>query len=121
MFNGLFMVHPKRFITVWLLDWEYKAFKNTPNRPLGQCGGTWWYYQFFLASDSDRERMRKIWTPSYRASPKFFGRPPAINGEESEVCRMSRVLWMDDVMHRKWGSEWEPPHTPVDVDISYRD
>lgn len=121
VFNGLFLIYPKRFITVWLSDWEYEAYKHSPEGSLGECGGTWWYYQFFFASDSEREHMRRIWTPSYRTSPKFPDRPPAIDGEESKACRMSRVLWMDDLMRRKWGSEWQPPHTPVDTDVSYRD
>ena len=121
VFNGLFMLYPKRFITVWQYDWQYDAFKNSPEGPLGECGGTWWYYQFFFASDFERENMRRIWTPSYRTSPKFPDRPPPTHDEESKACRMSRVLWMDDVMHRKWGSEWQPPLTPVDTDASYRD
>ena len=121
VYNGLFTIYPKRFITVWQLDWQFDGFKNAPEGPLGECGGAWWYYQFFLASDSEREHMRRIWTPSYRASPKFPGRPPAVDGEESKVCRVSRVLWMNDVMRNKWGGEWEPPHTPVDTDVSYRD
>lgn len=121
MFNGLFQIYPKRFITVWQSDWQFDSYKHSPEGPLGECGGTWWYYQFFLARDSEREHMRRIWTPSYRTSPKFPDRPPAIDGEETKACRMSRVLWMDDVMRNKWGSEWQPPHTPVDPDVSYRD
>lgn len=120
VFNGLFMLYPKRFITVWQYDWHYDAFKNAPEGPLGQCGGPWWYYQFFVAADDDRENMRKIWTPSYRTSPKFPDRPPAVDGGGSKVCRASRVLWMDDLMREKWGSEWAPPRTPVDIDVSYR-
>ena len=121
VFGGIFMIYPKRFITVWQIDWEFEGWKNTPWRPLGECGGVWWYYQFFLASDSERERMRMIWTPSYRTSPKFPDRPPAVDGEETDECRVSRILWINGLMDRKWGSEWEPPRTPVDIDVSYRD
>lgn len=121
VFNGLFMLYPKRFITVWQYDWEYELFKNAPEGPLGECGGVWWYYQFFLASDSERERMRRVWTPSYRTSPKFPDRPPAVDGVESKACRVSRVLWMESVMRFKWGNDWQPPHTPVNIDTSYRD
>ena len=112
VFNGLFMLYPKRFITVWQYDWSYELFINAPEGPLGECGGTWWYYQFFLASDSERENMR-IWTPPNRTFLKFLMR--------LKVCRVSRVLWMDNLMRFKWGKKWQPPHTPVDVDVSYRD
>lgn len=121
VFNGLFMLYPQRFITVWQYDREHDDFKNLPKAPLGECGEPWWYHQFFVASNSDREHMRTIWTPSYRRSPEFPDSPPAINGEESNVCRMTRTLWMDDVMRRRWGSDWKPPRTPVDIDISQRD
>ena len=120
VFNGLFMVYPKRFITVWQYDWSYELFKNSPEGPLGECGGPWWYYQFFLASDEEREHMRTVWTPR-RTSPKFTDSPPAADGVESKACRVSRVLWMENVMRSRWGSDWQPPHTPVDIDASYRD
>jgi hypothetical protein len=29
--------------------------------PLGACGTTWFYYQFFLASESEREGMKRRW------------------------------------------------------------
>lgn len=121
VYSSLFLLLPKRFITVWQYDRRYDAFKVSPEGPLGECGGTRLYYQFFVASNSERENMRRVWTPSYRMSPKFPDRPPAIDGEELKACRMARVLWMDDLLHREWGSEWQPPHTPVDTDVSYRD
>ena len=113
VYNGLFMLYPKHFITVWQYDWRYELFSNAPEGPLGECGGTWWYYQFFLASDAERERMRRVWTPSYRIFLKSL--------VPSKACRVSRVLWMDNVMRIKWGNKWQPPHTPVNVDVSYRD
>jgi hypothetical protein len=113
VYNGLFMLYPKNFITVWQYDWRYELFRNAPEGPLGECGGTWWYYQFFLASDAEREHMRRVWTPSYRTFLKSL--------VPSKACRVSRVLWMDNVMRIKWGNKWKPPRTPVDVDVSYRD
>lgn len=121
VYNGLFALYPKHFITVWQYDWMHELFKNAPEGPLGECGGPWWYYQFFLASDEEREHMRAVWTPSYRTSPKFPDRPPAADGEESKACRASKVLWMEKVMRFKWGEGWQPPHTSVDIDASYRD
>ena len=73
------MVYPKRFITVWQYDSEYDGYKRSPEGPLGECGGSWWYYQFFLASASEREHMRRIWTPSYTPSPDFPDRPTAVD------------------------------------------
>ena len=115
VFNGLFLLYPKHFITVWQYDWHYDGFKSAPEGPLGECGPTWWYYQFFFASASEREHMRMVWTPSYRTSPKFPDRPPATDGEQSKACRMSRVRSVDDLIREAWGNEWKPPRTPVDV------
>jgi len=114
------MVYPKRFITVWQYDSEYDGYKKSPEGPLGECGGSWWYYQFFLASASEREHMRRIWTPSYTPSPDFPNQPTAVDGGETKAW-MARLLWINDLMDRKWGGEWKPPQTPVDINVSYRD
>ena len=70
------MLYPKRVISVWLgdpappspnLELHEKStskrgmFSNTPNTPLGACGSTWYYYQFFFASAQEREGMRRRW------------------------------------------------------------
>lgn len=79
LINALILLNPKRFISVWLFDpmppdtsslpHESVPHEHAPRRvsrrdgktPLGLCGSTWYYYQFFLASASEREAMTAIW------------------------------------------------------------
>lgn len=79
LINALFLLNPKRIISVWLFDpipdlSSSNSLESVPNEhgptklarrdnktPLGLCGSTWYYYQFFLASASEREAMAAIW------------------------------------------------------------
>lgn len=115
VFTTLFLLFPERFITTWQYDPKSPRYIGAPEGPLGSCGGTWWYYQFFVSSRSDQERMRDIWTPDRHspASAKFTLRP-------SSVCRVTRVLSVHDVLRRFFGKLWKPPKATVDTDRSQR-
>ena len=115
VFTTLFLLFPERFITVWQFDPEAQQYADMPEGPLGNCGGTWWYYQFFVCNRSDRERMRDIWTPD-RHSPTSskwkLGAPGA--------CHLTRVLPIRNVLDRSFGISWRPPKATIDTDLSQR-
>lgn len=88
LMNALFLLHPKRIISVWLLDpsppsshpgtdksalslprIKRSLFGTGKDTPLGLCGSTWFYYQFFLASAEEREKMRHLWGNSWGFKP----------------------------------------------------
>ena len=113
VFTTLFLLFPERFITVWQYDRRSPQYIGVPEGPLGSCGGTWWYYQFFVSSPSDRERMRDIWTPDRHNPTSARFRP-----KTSSVCRVTRVLPIRDVLRRSFGTFWKPPKANVDTDGS---
>lgn len=115
VFTTLFLLFPERFITVWQYDRKSPQYIGVSEGPLGDCGGGWWYYQFFVSSRSDQERMRDVWTPDRHnpASAKFKLRPP-------NVCRVTRVLSIRDVLRRSFGKFWKFPKATVDTDRSQR-
>lgn len=78
--NALLMLNPERIITVWFLDWarhssddseletrsiesgnSHGLAKRADPSSLGLCGVSWYYYQFFLASETEREVMSHQW------------------------------------------------------------
>lgn len=116
LYTSLFLLFPERFITVWQYDNKAPEYVGLAEGPLGNCGGTWWYYQFFVSSKRDQAKMRNVWTPGEPVPSKFNPVPKA-----STVCRASRVLDMEGVIKRKYGIDWEPPRRKVDIDASQRD
>jgi hypothetical protein len=113
IYNSIFLLFPKRFITVWQWDPEAPEYIGLPDAPLGQCGGTWWYYQFFVASPQERRHQIKIWTP-----PK---QDWSLNSKEDDKqCRLSRVLSMESVIKRRFGNHWTPPKATIDTSVSQR-
>ena len=115
VFTTLFLLFPERFITVWQYDRKSPQHIGVPEGPLGSCGGTWWYYQFFVSSRIDQERMRDVWTPDRHnpASAKF-----KLN--TSSVCRVTRVLAIRDVLKRSFDMFWSPPRATVNTGRSQR-
>lgn len=115
VFTTLFLLFPERFITVWQHDHKSPQYLGLSEGPLGSCGHEWWYYQFFVSGRGDQEKMRDIWTPDRHRhkSAKFRLRP-------SSVCRVTRVLSINDVLKRSFGTHWKPPKTTIDTDRSQR-
>ena len=114
VFTTLFLLFPERFITVWQFDRKAPQYLGVREGPLGSCGGTWWYYQFFVSDQSDQEKMRDIWTPDRhdRTNSKW-----RITSRE---CRLTRVLPIRDVLDRAFGVYWTPPKATVDTNRSQR-
>ena len=117
LFTSLFLLFPERFITVWQYDDTAPEYVGLPEGPLGNCGGTWWYFQFFVSGERDQAKMRSIWSPGEPAPSKFT----PIVSKTSTTCRMSRVLDMEHVIKRKQGIAWKPPRRKVDIDVSQRE
>jgi len=100
---------------VWQYDNKAPEYVGLADAPLGNCGGTWWYYQFFVSNKRDQAKMRSVWSP---AEPVPSKHNPTVSETE---CRMTRVLDMERVIKRKHGSDWKPPRKKVDINISQRE
>lgn len=116
LFTALFLLFPERFITVWQYDDRAPQYLGLAQGPLGNCGGTWWYFQFFVSSERDQAKMRNIWSPGEPVPSKFNPILP----KTSTVCRMTRVLDIQHVIKRKHGMGWKPPHRTVNISVSQR-
>jgi len=114
LYNSLFLLFPERLITVWQYDNKAPEYVGLAEGPLGSCGGTWWYYQFFVSNRRDQAKMKSIWSPAEPVPSKF-------TLKTSKECRMTRVLDMERVIKRKHGLDWKPPGRKLDINISQRD
>ncbi|KAJ7688230.1 hypothetical protein B0H14DRAFT_3101224 [Mycena olivaceomarginata] len=74
---------------------------------LGSCGENWFYYQFWLAKLADRAAMNEIWENAARWS---WG-----GWRKRHECRLTRVVWVKNLLHRQFGSSWNPPVSSIDV------
>lgn len=101
--NSLFLLHPERIITVWPGDPRLGS-------SLGSCSPspTAGYYQWWLASLSEREDMRakweSVWSGNWRA---WFG--------AGESCRALQPLAMRWLLRLPFGEAWKPPTASVDI------
>lgn len=105
LINALFLLNPKRIISVWLLDplpppsqpgtdkpalsppsIKRSLFGTGKDTPLGACGSTWYYYQFFLASAEERVKMRHMWGHSWGFKPWSW------DWWQVSTCRWIRVI-----------------------------
>ncbi|KZV95184.1 hypothetical protein EXIGLDRAFT_672376 [Exidia glandulosa HHB12029] len=102
LMNALFLLYPARFITVWNRDPEtaFDAGLSPWYGGLGYCGDPWFAYEFFLASDEERENMTTMWTSEKLRWDFWRPRPK---------CRAERILPMTDVLRRTFGPNWRPP------------
>ncbi|KAJ7175415.1 hypothetical protein C8R46DRAFT_1078825 [Mycena filopes] len=111
LIHALFLLFPSRIIAVWLDDPEAPAHKELlpPKNPaeglMGTCGENWFYYQFFLAKWADRVSMNVIWDNAARWS--WGGWRPR------HECRLTRVVWVKDLLHRQFGNDWNPPASSI--------
>ncbi|PAV22944.1 proteophosphoglycan 5 [Pyrrhoderma noxium] len=135
LFNSLIALFPDRFLGVFMGDPQAPAVvpsmkeKVKDESPayidyditehiLGVCGNQWYYYQFFLASETERGVMSdfmvknigwKFWTSDWwkNVGNKVSG------GEVKEKCRTTRIIKMRESLRRVWGEDWEPPKGTV--------
>jgi hypothetical protein len=128
LINALFLLNPKRIISVWLFDpmpqnlpskrspegapHKRRGLFGQDNRtPLGLCGSTWYYYQFFLASASEREAMIAIWGSF---SPLQLWQWDWWTGKSQDIrCRLGQVVAMELLLKRVFGQAWTAPGSSV--------
>ncbi|KAJ7645607.1 hypothetical protein DFH06DRAFT_998501 [Mycena polygramma] len=109
LIHALFLLFPSRIIGVWLDDPDAPAHEelSPPEYEgfLGTCGENWFYYQFWLAKWADRDSMNKIWERTERWS---WG-----GWRQRHECRLTRVVWVKDLLHRQFGNDWNPPVSSI--------
>jgi len=118
--NALLVLFPDRFITVWYNDPKAPAHlqlnrastSNTAQKSfLGQCNSERFYYQFWLADEETKEKMRDVWIQKQNRW-KLWG---WWRRKDRVRCQSTRALAMKDVLRRPFGDGWEPPQASIDV------
>ncbi|KAJ7164683.1 hypothetical protein C8R43DRAFT_878995 [Mycena crocata] len=111
LIHALFLLFPSRIIGVWLDDPEAPAHKKLGALEhegfLGTCGENWFYYQWWIATASARNSMNKIWESVERWS---WG-----GWRQRHECRMTRVVAIEDLLHRQFGDDWVPPASSIHI------
>lgn len=111
LINALIFLFPSRFATVWLFDQEAPAHKGVPDNsetPLGTCGSSWFYYQWWLASAEEQEKTAGIWMRVEDYSKESWSR-------WRTRCRVTRVMGMDMVLKRQFGRIWTHPSSSFTI------
>lgn len=111
LINALIFLFPSRFATVWLFDQEASAHKGVPDNsetPLGTCGSSWFYYQWWLASAEEQEKTAGIWMRVEDYSKESWSR-------WRTRCRVTRVMGMDMVLKRQFGRIWTHPSSSFTI------
>ncbi|KAF8627780.1 hypothetical protein AX17_006145 [Amanita inopinata Kibby_2008] len=102
IFNALFLLFPERIITV--------NFDDAPlvdRGPYATCGWGWWYYQFWLANEEDRQSTREMWLDRLAGGWAWWrGRVP---------CTLAEVVPMKKLLERRFGRAWSPPEKHLDL------
>ncbi|KAF8911670.1 hypothetical protein CPB84DRAFT_1842143 [Gymnopilus junonius] len=93
IYNALLLLHPSRFITVWMSDPSAPAHGGLPPSFLGQghlgaCGDGGYYYQWWLSDRETREKMRRLWMTSASDSE--------VNKER--FADLKKALWKDSLV-----------------------
>jgi len=133
LINALFLLYPSRFVSVWLSDpvapaavsllssssfSSYNVYHPPPKAqlesPLGQCLDYWYYYVFFLGSESEREAMTHLWLGTWLWMWPWTWAMQVTTPKEP--CRLTRVLSMEGILKRAFGDTWSPPQASVIVE-----
>lgn len=139
MFNSLSLLFSGRIITVWPSDpYALNSLEDEAN-PLGACGDMCvmipcshditliiikpvstliliyrrWYFRYFLSSRTEQRAIgaslkSRIWRMPWQIFSSI------------EECRPTRVLGMEEVLRRNFGSSWNPPRAGLDLSVDYR-
>jgi len=113
MFNSLSLLFPGRIITVWPSDSHAPSSLQDKVNPLGICGDTRWYFRYFFSSRSEQRAIGALLKSRIWRMPWQLFSPV-------EECRLTRVLGMEDVLRRNFGSGWNPPMAGLDLAVDYR-
>ena len=72
-----------------------------------------WYFRYFLSSHSEQQTIGAL------LRSRVWRMPWQIFSPVGE-CRMTRVLGMEDVLRKNFGSGWNPPRAGLDLSVDYR-
>ncbi len=108
LINALFLLFPSRIFGVWLTDPSAPSLiRYFDSGPIGACGNSWFYYQFFLAARGERDSMRETWVRELEG--KFGNKWPWKGWEwwwTRQECRLARVVWIRDMVYDAFGKGW---------------
>jgi hypothetical protein len=106
LINSLFLLFPTRIIGVWITD---PATRTAPLLldvcPLGSWGNPWFYYQFFLSSVEEQQKMREMFMKDAVPWLQWIWK----NWDWRIIrqqCKVTRVLWMQDMLEDAFGKGW---------------
>ncbi|KAF9525014.1 hypothetical protein CPB83DRAFT_819338 [Crepidotus variabilis] len=108
IYNSLLLLSPSRFITVWASDPTAPARGGLPpsfvtHGPLGACGSSSKYYQWWLSDRATRESMGEWWIGHGAEDDK-----EAVGWWKVRIaCRLTRVLSAEQVLRTALGSRWK--------------
>ncbi|KAF9222340.1 hypothetical protein BS17DRAFT_708690 [Gyrodon lividus] len=125
LINAILLLYPERFGTVWVHDPLTLANSTTGvqmDLEGGRCGSTWYYFEWWLASQSEREAMKRSWDSSvasgrrwWKALWLFLGRTEVLKETDSRYdqqgCRMADALLIESMLRREdvFGPQWQIP------------
>jgi len=72
-----------------------------------------WYFRYFLSSPLEQQTIGALLKSSVWRMPWQIFSP-------IEECRTTRVLGMEDILRRTFGSGWNPPEAGLDLSVDYR-
>ncbi|KAA1473970.1 hypothetical protein DENSPDRAFT_866262 [Dentipellis sp. KUC8613] len=109
--NVLLFLFPSHFTVTWVYDSIARQEMGIPDgaeTQLGNCGSSWFYYQWYFAEPSEREEQADAWYAEENAH-RAGGEPI------KERCHMQRLMTFDMFMKRAYGNDWVPPPASVDI------
>ncbi|KAI0050314.1 hypothetical protein FA95DRAFT_1487575 [Auriscalpium vulgare] len=110
LINALMYLFPAHFVSVRLYDRVAPATKGVPkdaSTPLGECGSTWWYYQWYFASAQERWDTANVWLQDASRT----GRDAA--WMTAARCRVTRLLPWKWLLRTEYGRRYQFPQASV--------
>lgn len=128
--NALLLLFPQRFGTVWVHDPLSPSNSTMQTGPIdlngGRCGNTWYYFEWWMASQSEREAMKRSWDRTiginrwwWKAMWFLLGRTEVLKETdlhfEEQGCRLTDALLVESLLRREdvFGSQWQIPARTV--------
>lgn len=114
MINGLFMLFPARFVTVWYHDDDLRSADalnpEAQNQLAGRgiCASEWYYYHFWLSNSQAQDRLRRVWDEQKSHSiwwriKQWFSSTPI------HSCQVAPTRTVAELFHKAFGNGWLHP------------
>ncbi|KAA1475364.1 hypothetical protein DENSPDRAFT_883503 [Dentipellis sp. KUC8613] len=116
LMNALMILFPSHFTATWIYDTFARAHEGVPDdaeTQLGNCGSSWYYYQWWFAAENEREAMADRW---FAETTRSAATMPKVR------CRLTDVMTFDHFLTRAFGKDWRPPtvsRAVVKEDVSW--